>query len=113
MGDFKMTTGIQGNVYVIDSSGIYLTGSNATVEAYASGGNKTIFSISNIGLYGDSTSSELAISYLSDTTQVIYHLKTQAPNGGYDDIHFAAPHMVSEKLYVNTLTAGTGYIYFA
>ena len=108
-----MGNGLQGNVYVIDSAGWFLTGSNATVDAGQSGGNKTIFAISNIGLYGASTTSELALSYLSDTTQTIYHLKTQAPNGGYDDIHFAVPHMVSERLYVQTITAGTGYIYFA
>ena len=108
-----MANGIQGNVYVIDSAGVYLTGSNATSIAGDLNGNKTTMMISNIGLYGASTTSELALAYLSDTNQSIYHLKTQAPNGGYDDIHFAVPHMVSEKLYVNTLTAGTGYIYLA
>lgn len=104
---------IQGNVYIITSATTYLTGSNRTVATGSRNGDVPKMMISNIGLYGVGSNSELAISYSSDTSQVTYHLKTQAEGGGYDDIHFAQPHMVSEALFVHTLTAGTGYIYFS
>ena len=105
---------LQGNVYVITSATTYLTGEIKGVSSagHINGPYPKMF-ISNIGLYGADSNSELALSYASDTSQVTYHLKTQAGGGGYDDIHFASPHMVSEALFVHTLTAGTGYIYLS
>lgn len=104
---------IQGNVYIITSAGVYLTGE---IKGVSSAGNingpfpKCL--ISNIGLYGTDSTGELAISYASANSDVTYHLRCPV-DGGYADIHFATPHMVSESLYVHTLTAGTGYIYFS
>ena len=101
-----MANSIQGNVFVIDSQGVYLTQDYTSASAYPR------MMISNVGLFGVDSTGELALSYQSNTTQVIYHLRCPA-DGGYADIHFAVPHMVSERLYVNTISAGTGYIYLA
>lgn len=108
-----MSNTIIGNVFVIDSSGVYLTGSNGVAIAGGLSGDRVNMAISNIGLYGTNTTGELALSYLSNTAAIIFHLKTQAQQGGYEDIHFAVPHKVSDRIFVNTLTAGTGYLYLA
>ena len=104
---------VQGNVYIITSAGVYLTGEvvGKTSAGHISGPYPAM-NISNIGLYGVDSTGELAVSYASANSDVTYHLRCPV-DGGYADIHFASPHMVSEALYVHTLTAGTGYIYLS
>lgn len=98
------TNTFRNSVYIMNTAGWWIT-----TDSSQTGGHND-FAISNIGLYGVDSTAELAISYEADTSMVIFHLRCPA-DGGYADIHFATPHKVSDRMYINTLTAGTGYLY--
>lgn len=98
---------IKGNVYIIDSSALYLT-SNST-----STGTFTNMSISAIVLYGSGSTSELGLSFASANSTDFVHLKVGDAVGGNGSLSFTSPLKTSEAIYVRTLVAGTGYIYFS
>lgn len=98
---------IKGNVYILDSAELYLTGNSSSTGTFHD------MSVSAVAFYGTSTTSELALSFASANSLDFLHMKTTSPTGGTDLIHFAEPFKISERVYARLVTAGTGYIYFA
>lgn len=109
-----MVNSIKGNCYIVDSAGVYLTGEIVGVSsAGAVTGPYPDMLISAIRLVGAGSTSEMGLSYASANSLDVIHMKVGTPTGGADDINFATPFKVSERIYVRLLTAGTGYIYFS
>ena len=108
-----MANQIKGNVYIVDSSGIYLTGSNSTCIAGTLGGDMVNMSISNIRFVATDSTGAMDLSYASALSTDVIKMSVATPAGGPDNLDFSTPFEVSERVYVRTLTAGTGYIYFS
>jgi hypothetical protein len=107
-----MVNEIKGNVYIIDSAGVYLTGE---IVGKSSAGHISgpfiDMQIAGIGFYGTSTTSEIGLSFASANSTDFIHMKTTDPTGGFEE--HTSQFKISEKVYVRVLTAGTGYIYFS
>jgi hypothetical protein len=101
------TNTFRNSVYVITTAGWWITTDSSET------GQRYDFAVSNFGFFGTDSNSQISISYQSDTSMAIFHIKTQAAGGGYDDVHFATPHKTADRMFINTLTAGTGYFYLS
>jgi len=109
-----MANVIKGNVYIIDSAGVYLTGEIKGVSSAGHvAGPYPDMNISGIGIYGTGSTSEIGLSFASENSSDFIHLKIGDPVGGMEMISLTHPLKTSERVYVRVLTAGTGYIYFS
>ena len=108
-----MVNAIKGNVYIIDSAGVYLTGE---IVGKSSAGHVAgpypDMNISGIGFYGTGSTSELGLSFASANSTDFFHIKTSASTGDMSLYTFTDPLKISERVYIRVLTAGTGYLYF-
>jgi len=108
-----MANQIVGNVYIIDSAGVYLTGSNGTHLAGALGGDMTSMLISGVRFVATDSTGAMTLSLATANSTDVISMRTVAPGGGSDDLSLSTPFSVGERIYVRTLTAGKGYIYFS
>lgn len=95
---------IIGNVYIIDSGGLWLTSNSASSGTFMNS------EISAIGFYASDSGGELAISCSVDTSATLFRLRG---NSQYVTTAFAAPILMDHKMYVNLCQTGTGFIYFS
>ena len=109
-----MVNAIKGNVYIIDSAGVYLTGEVAGVTSAGHvSGPFPDMNISGIGIYGTGSTSEIGLSFASANSTDFVHLKVGAGVGGMESLSLTHPLKTSERVYVRVLTAGTGYLYLS
>ena len=95
-----MANRIVGNVYIIDSATINLDYLSARIRGVA--------------LYGTDSTSRLTLTYASSVSDSIVALGNQINSPGLSGISVGGDGFaVADTMRVFTLTAGTGYIYFA
>ena len=95
-----MANRIVGNVYILDTSADTLSSINASISA--------------IGLYGTNSNARLVLSFVSNTADTFIQLANPSANTLFVGITFGNPGFrCSDQLRVQTLVAGTGYIYYA
>ena len=95
-----MANRVVGNVLIVDSATINLPYFNMNVRGVA--------------LYGTDSTSRLNLTYVSSTLDTVFALGNQINSPGLSGMTFGGPGFaVADTLRVLTLTAGTGYIYFA
>ncbi len=95
-----MANRIVGNIYILDTNTSNLAFPNT-------------MKITNVALYGIDTTSRLILTYAATTTDVIFALANQSHFPGNVEIHMGGDGFyVNEQLRVQSLVAGTGYIYF-
>ena len=94
-----MANRIRGNVYIIDSSGIAL--------------DQIDMRISSICLFGNDTSARLILTHQATTTDSIIQLANPSHNPLMVGVSFGGNGWDNDQqLRVQSLVAGTGYIYF-
>lgn len=98
---------LKGNVYIIDSATLYLTGDSSSTGSFHD------MEINAIGFYGTGTTSELGLSFGSANSSDFIHFKTTTPTGGFEYLSYTTPWKISERVYARIVTAGTGYIYYS
>ena len=108
-----MVNRIVGNVYIVDSAGVYLTGSNATSIAGTVGGDLTSMLLSSVRFVASDSTGAMDLSLATNNSSDIIKMRVTNPAGGADDLGLSQPFSVGERVYVRTLTAGTGYLYFS
>ena len=93
-----MANGSVGNSYYIDSGGLTVSLKNAKIQSIAFAANDT--------------TSTIQLSFSSDTSQIIY--KQTSPNDNPVTLStYLGGVWFNETIFVNTLTAGTAWLYFS
>lgn len=92
-----MANGVFGNVYYIDTGGVVLDNLKMRIQS--------------ISLAATGTTSTLELTLSTGTTQTIY--KMTSPDNNPVTLSTYLGGVYFERLFVKTLTAGTGFIYFS
>ena len=92
-----MANGVIGRIYYIDSGA-------STLSDFEMRVNSITFAATN-------TTSTIQLSFLSNTAQIVYQMTS--PDNNPVTVSTFLGEVYFERLYVNTLTAGTAWIYFS
>lgn len=94
------------NVWLIDSGGLWLTSNSAQ--------SGTALNSEITGIRFVSTNSgKMELTLESDTALNVLFSSFNGADYSNDSMQFSGKFKVSEKIFVRTLTAGTGWVYFA
>lgn len=93
-----MANGIRGSIYYIDSGGLSLDNIKMKIQS--------------IALAATNTTSLIELSLHSNTANVVFK-QTSPDNNPVTISTFIGGSYIADRLFVRTLTAGTGFIYFS
>lgn len=94
------------NVWVIDSGGLWLTSDSSQTGSFLNSDIAGFRFVSN-------NSGKMEIVAQSDTVNNVIFSSFNGQDYSNDTLSFTKYFKLNERLFVRTLTAGTGWIYFS
>lgn len=97
-----MANRISGKTYIVDSSGINLSWPN----------DHSTMRVHTITFWSTNTTGVLELSYVANTADIAVKMTNPNHFAATVDMHFGEPHDF-DRLRVQTLTAGTAWLYLS